>query len=132
MHQKCLPRCPTKVTGLLLRSVLLLAHHSTKRPRIALGCTNVRAFHEVSRIGCCKTFSVHYFRLASDCVSLPLACRSWGQSLQPPECAISVLQQILLHSGQELWLGFRVQDENQTRGPRGLEHFNQASKMPSR
>ena len=41
VHQKYLPRSSAKVSGISLQSVLLLAHHSTNCPRIALGSTNV-------------------------------------------------------------------------------------------
>ena len=41
VHQKYLPRSFAKVSGISLQSVLLLAHHSTNCPRIALGSTNV-------------------------------------------------------------------------------------------
>ena len=63
VHQKYLPQSSAKVSGISLQSVLLLAHHSTNCPRIALGSTNVPrlpGFHDVSRIGFCKTLSVHY------------------------------------------------------------------------
>ena len=59
VHQKYFLRSPAKVSGFLLRLVFLLAHHSTKRPRITPGSTNVPDLPRSCRVGLCKTFSVH-------------------------------------------------------------------------